>query len=102
MAPLLTGGKRQIKNLQAKIMSNNTNDKKDHRQEDELKIYGPAGSTLQTPEEHAHDQQVDPRKDNRMEVSNDDLRESDIDKFRKTMDGKRGDTEIDDVLSNER
>ena len=85
-------------------MSTDKDKRKDNRQgeEDELNIYGPAGSTLQTPEEHAHDQQVDPRKDNRMEVSNDDLRESDIDKYRKIIDGKRGDTEIDDVLSNEK
>lgn len=70
---------------------------------DELKIYGAPGSTLQTPEEHQHDQTVDPRKDNTIDVSNDDLRETDVDKMRKTLDGKRGDIEeIDDALSNER
>jgi hypothetical protein len=72
-------------------------------EEEELKIYGPAGSTLQTPEEHAHDQQVDPRKDNTMEVSNDDLRKTDIEKMQEQLDGKRGDIpEIDDTLSNDK
>ena len=82
---------------------NTNNDKRANsdNQEDELKIYGAPGSTLQTPEEHQHDQQVDPRKDNTMDVANDDLRETDVDKFRKMVDGKRGDTEIDDRLSNE-
>ncbi len=85
-------------------MNNNSDQRKDKNNEegDELKIYGPGGSTLQTPEEHQHDQSVDPRKDTTMDVANDDLRESDIDKFRKMIDGKRGDTEIDDTLSNEK
>lgn len=70
---------------------------------EELKIYGAPGSTLQTPEEHQHDQSIDPRKDSTIDVSNDDLRETDIDKMREKLDGKRGDIEeIDDSLSNER
>lgn len=81
-------------------------DKKNSQQQtekDELRIEGPAGSTLQTPEEHRRDQQVDPRQDTNMEASNDDLRKTDIDKFRETVDGKRGDIrEIDDTLSNQK
>ena len=80
-------------------------DKRENRQNDdseELKIYGAPGSTLQTPEEHKHDQSVDPRKDSTMDVSNDDLRKTDIDGVREKLDGKRGDSEeIDDTLSNE-
>ena len=55
----------------------------------ETKIYLTPDSTLQTPEEHQHDQSVDPRKDNTIGVSNDDLRETDIDRFRDNLDGKR-------------
>jgi hypothetical protein len=36
-------------------------------------IYLTPNSTLQSPEEHAHDESVDPRLDDTMEVSNDDL-----------------------------
>lgn len=81
---------------------NNNNDKRNRtdNEEDDLKIYGAPGSSLQTPEEHRHDEKVDPRKDNTMDVSNDDLRTSDIDEYREMIDGKRGDTEIDDTLSN--
>ena len=82
---------------------NDNKNKRDNKQEgeDELKIYGAPGSTLQTPEEHRHDQGVDPRKDNTIDVSNDDLRKTDIDRMQENLDGKRGDTEIDDTLSNE-
>ena len=59
----------------------------------ETKIYLTPDSTLQTPEEHQHDQSVDPRKDNTIGVSNDDLRETDIDRFRDSIDGKRGNDE---------
>ena len=86
-------------------MNNNNDNKKEQSQseEDELKIYGPGGSTLQTPEEHRHDQSVDPRKDTTMEASNDDLRQSDVDKLHETLDGKRGDIpEIDDRLSDQK
>lgn len=77
-----------------------TNPNNQEKKLEETPIYGAPGSTLQTPEEHRHDQQVDPRKDNTLEVSNDDLRQSDADKIRETLDGKRGDTEVDDRLSN--
>ncbi|HYH14269.1 MAG TPA: hypothetical protein VD794_03560 [Flavisolibacter sp.] len=36
-------------------------------------IYLTSDSTLQSPEEHAHDKSVDPNKDTTMEASNDDL-----------------------------
>ncbi len=76
---------------------NNGNNNKENHQEEEIKIYGAPGSTLQTPEEHRHDQSVDPRKDTKMEVANDDLRKTDIDKMQEQLDGKRGDIpEIDD------
>jgi hypothetical protein len=82
------------------------NDKREKAQSDEsgeLKIYGAPGSTLQSPEEHRHDQSVDPRKDSTISVSNDDLRKTDIEKMQEQLDGKRGDIEeIDDTLSNER
>jgi hypothetical protein len=84
---------------------NTNNDKRanNNGEEEELKIYGPAGSTLQTPEEHQHDQSVDPRKDNTMAVSNDDLRTTDVEKMQQKLDGKRSDIpEIDDTLSNEK
>ena len=60
---------------------------------EETKIYLTPDSTLQTPEEHQHDQSVDPRKDNTMSVSNDDLRDTDIDRLRDDVDGKRGTSE---------
>jgi hypothetical protein len=73
---------------------NNENEEKKQRgnmnEVNETKIYLTPDSTLQTPEEHQHDQSVDPRKDNTMSVSNDDLRETDIDRFRDSIDGKRG------------
>lgn len=61
-----------------------------NKQEEETKIYLTPDSTLQTPEEHRHDQSVDPRKDNTIGVSQDDLRETDIDRMREELDGKRG------------
>lgn len=84
-------------------MNQKNNNKKDNKQEiEETKIYGAPGSTLQSPEEHRHDQSVDPRKDSTREVSNDDLHKTDIDRFHEIVDGKRGDTPIDDTLSNEK
>ena len=72
---------------------NNNEDKRNNSGKEsgeETKIYLTPNSTLQTPEEHKHDQSVDPRKDNTIEVSNDDLRETDIDRYRDSTDGKRG------------
>ena len=48
-------------------------------------IYLTSDSTLQTPEEHKHDQSEDPTKDTTMEVSNDDLRETETDRIRGEM-----------------
>jgi len=63
---------------------------KNSKKEEEVKIYSTPDSTLQTPEEHQHDQRVDPTKDATMDVSNDDLRKSDIDKYREWIDGTSG------------
>ena len=41
--------------------------------EDETPIYVSGNTTLQTPEEHQHDQSIDPRQDTSREVSRDDL-----------------------------
>ena len=82
---------------------NNNDSKQSKGQDDELRIEGPAGSTLQTPEEHLHDQSVDPRKDTTIAPSNDDLRTTDVEKMQQQLDGKRGDIpEIDDTLSQEK
>ena len=70
-----------------------SSDKNKKGQQEETKIYLTPDSTLQTPEEHAHDQSVDPRKDNTIGVSNDDLHETDIDRYRDSLDGKRGSEE---------
>lgn len=72
---------------------NNNNDKNrsgKNSESEETKIYLTDNSTLQTPKEHEHDKNVDPRKDNTIGVSNDDLRDTDIDKFRESVDGSRG------------
>ena len=71
------------------------NQQKKNDQGEETKIYLTPDSTLQTPEEHRHDQSVDPRKDNTMTVSNDDLNETDVDKYRDEIDGTRGSDESD-------
>ena len=68
---------------------------KQGKQQEETKIYLTPDSTLQTPEEHRHDQSVDPRKDNTIEVSNDDLNETDTDRFRDDVDGTRGTNQSD-------
>ncbi|RYF81074.1 MAG: hypothetical protein EON98_12825 [Chitinophagaceae bacterium] len=72
-------------------MNNNDDNKQrgNKNEVEETKIYLTPDSTLQTPEEHQHDQQVDPRKDNTISVSNDDLRETDIDRFHDSVDGMR-------------
>ena len=69
------------------------NSDKRKNKDEEIKIYSAPGSTLQTPEEHQHDQSVDPTKDATMEVSKDDLRESDVDKYREEIDGTRGNSD---------
>ena len=74
-------------------MDNNKKQRGNNNQTEETKIYLTPDSTLQTPEEHKHDQSVDPRKDNTIGVSNDDLRETDIDRMREDLDGERGSKE---------
>jgi hypothetical protein len=50
-------------------------------EENDTKIYLTPDSTLQTPEEHAQDKSIDPRKDETIAVSNDDLHGNDADRF---------------------
>jgi hypothetical protein len=65
-----------------KIFFMNTDKSKQNRNaQNDTPIYNTENSTLQTPEEHKHDESVDPRKDNTIDVSNDDLRETDADRF---------------------
>lgn len=47
----------------------------------ETKIYLTPDSTLQTPQEDRHNKSIDPRKDNRIAVSKDDLHETNADRF---------------------
>lgn len=68
------------------------NDKNQQRDAEETKIYLTPDSTLQTPEEHRHDQSVDPRKDNSISVSRDDMNETGTDKLREDLDGDRDGT----------
>lgn len=44
-------------------------------------LYLTSDSTLQSPDEHAHDQSVDPRKDDTIAVSDTDLKETDADRY---------------------
>ena len=48
---------------------------------DSTPIYLTGDSTLQTPEEDAHDSAIDPRADSTMEPSNDDLHETAADRL---------------------
>jgi len=49
--------------------------------DNETKIYLTPDSTLQTPEEYQHDKSIDPRKDEKIGVSNDDLHETKADRL---------------------
>lgn len=62
-------------------MKENTDQQNNQRTGNETKIYLTPDSTLQTPEEHRHDQSVDPRKDKKIDVSNDDLHETKADQL---------------------
>jgi hypothetical protein len=55
------------------------------QKDNDTPIYLTSDSTLQTPEEHKHDETVDPTKDTTIEVSNDDLRETETDRIRTEM-----------------
>ncbi len=57
------------------LQTQNNNRHKDD-EEDRDNIYLNSTTTLQTPDEHQHDQSIDPRKENGMSVSGDDLRET--------------------------
>jgi hypothetical protein len=61
--------------------NNNEQNQRNNSENNETKIYLTPDSTLQTPEEDRHDKSIDPRKDNRMSVSNDDLHETNADRF---------------------
>ncbi len=96
------GANHSLSSLKKYVMNKDRNEQNQEQQGEELKIYSASGSTLQTPEEHQHDQQVDPRKDSTLSVSNDDLRTTDVERQQQQLDGKRGDIgEINDRLSHE-
>jgi hypothetical protein len=61
--------------------NNNQQDQRNNAESNETKIYLTPDSTLQTPEEDRHDKSIDLGKDNRMSVSNDDLHETNADRF---------------------
>lgn len=58
-------------NKQNKDQQNDSTGKERKHSEEETKIYLTSNSTLQTEEEHRHDQQVDPTKDKDISVSQD-------------------------------
>jgi hypothetical protein len=62
-------------------MSIDTSTGRDQQSKDNTPIYATNDSTLQTPEEHQHDESVDPRKSSSIDVSNDDLRETKADRL---------------------
>ncbi|MGI8598176.1 MAG: hypothetical protein ACR2KB_02875 [Chitinophagaceae bacterium] len=64
-----------MKSKQNKDQQNSRTDKGRGQKEEETKIYLTSDSTLQTEEEHRHDQQVDPSKDKDISVSRDDLKD---------------------------
>ncbi len=60
--------------IESPVIRNRENDAPDDRSTGEgTPLYLTSNSTLQSPEEHEHDQSVDTRADETMEVSNDDL-----------------------------
>lgn len=71
-------------------MNNDINKRGLKDNSDETPVYLTPDSTLQSPAEHRHDQSVDPRKDNAIGVSNDDLHETDVDRMQDDLDGTRG------------
>ncbi len=78
------------------MINNDKKNNSDNKETGEVtKIYLTPNSTLQTPEEHKHDQSVDPTKDNTIDVSNSDLRETEIDRNRGEMFDITGDDDSD-------
>jgi hypothetical protein len=68
------------------------------KKHNETKIYLTPDSTLQTPEEDRHDKSIDPREDNTISVSNDDLHETNADRLAgsdRAGTAERKDNEID-------
>lgn len=52
-----------------------------NKKQDETPVYLTTDSTLQSLQEHEHDQNVDPRKDDTFDVSNTDLKQTDADRY---------------------
>ena len=65
----------QEKNSREKI-DKSENQKNRHINNEETPIYLTSDSTLQTEEEHRHDQSIDPRKDQTIEISKGDQRDN--------------------------
>lgn len=63
------------------IFMQEQNRDRQNKSSEETKISLTPDSTLQTPEEDQHDKSIDPRKDNSIAVSNDDLHETDADRY---------------------
>jgi hypothetical protein len=59
----------------------NSIDPRTGKKKDESAIYLTGNSTLQSTEEDAHDSSIDPRQDDSLSVSDDDLRPSAADRF---------------------
>jgi hypothetical protein len=74
---------------------NEKNKSENIQPDEEIKIYLTPNSTLQTPEEHKHDQSVDATKDSTIDVSNSDLRETELDRNRGEMFDITGDDNSD-------
>ncbi|HZH65835.1 MAG TPA: hypothetical protein VEY10_13155 [Flavisolibacter sp.] len=74
---------------------NEKNKSENIQPDEETKIYLTPNSTLQTPEEHKHDQSVDATKDSTIDVSNSDLRETELDRNRGEMFDITGDDNSD-------
>ena len=61
--------------------NNPKNNNHDVKPYEGTKIYLTPDSTLQTPDEDSRDKNIDPRNDNKIDISNDDLHETDADRF---------------------
>lgn len=63
------------------MQEQNRDQQNNNSKDNETKIYLTPDSTLQTPEEYQHDKSIDPRKDEQIGVSNDDLHETKADRL---------------------
>jgi len=81
------------------MQEQNRDQNNEHSNENnETRIYLTPDSTLQTPEEDHQDKSIDPRKDNTIAVSNDDLHETNADRLvgsDRTGTAERKDNEVD-------